>query len=244
MRGAGKVGPRPEATRRHARRSRAHGRRLGPRHRQVGTGRLDHPVGAVDDVGHARHRHRQHRGPAPHQDLARARQVARAFGQQGLVHLHRDLAALFRAARPRQDLAGRCHHLVGEQHRGHRRSAQQGQARLRPVRRGLVDRRRRVGDHRGRADRCRHGPVLAGLRQPDAHHRPLPRMLRRRPLRPSLEPAADRFALGVDDQQGADRDLAEGLRRGFRFRPRAGQGRLPARRHHAVHRQRARSSRR
>ena len=79
-----------------------------------------------------------------------------------------------------------------------------------------------------------------GLRQPDAHHRPLPRMLRRRPLRPSLGAAADRFALGVDDQQGADRHLGEGLRRGFRFRPRARQGRLPARRHHAVHRQRAR----
>ena len=144
------------------------------------------------------------------------------------------------AARPRPHLARRCHHLVGEQHRGHRRPAQQGQARLRPVRRGLVDRRRRVGDDRGRADRCRHRPVLARLRQPHAHHRPLPRMLRRRPLRPSLAAAADRFALGVDDQQGADRHLGARLRRGFRFRARAREGRVPARRHHAVHRQRAR----
>ena len=65
------------------------------------------------------------------------------------------------AARPRAHLARRCHHLVGEQHRGHRRPAQQGPPRLRPVRRGLVDRRRRVGDHRGRADRRRHRAVLA-----------------------------------------------------------------------------------
>ena len=57
--------------------------------------------------------------------------------------------------------------------------------------------------------------IWAGVRQSDAHHRPLPRMLRRRPLRPSLEPAPDRFALGRHDQQGADRRLGEGLRRGL-----------------------------
>ena len=51
--------------------------------------------------------------------------------------------------------------------------------------------------------------------------------------------AADQFALGVDDQQGADRQLGEGLRRGFRFRARARARRLPARRHPAVHRRRA-----
>ena len=162
-----------------------------------------------------------------------------ALRQQGLVHLHRDSLHSVEA-RPRPHLARRRHHLVGEQHRGHRRPAQQGPARLRAVRRGLGDRRRRVGDHRGRADRCRHRALLARLRQSHAHHRPLPRMLRRRPLRPSLGPAADRFALGVDDQQDADRHLGARLRRGFRLRARARQGRVPARRHHAVHRQRAR----
>ena len=58
-----------------------------------------------------------------------------------------------------------CHHLVGEQHRGHRRPAQQGPPRLRPVRRGLVHPRRGVGDHRGRADRRRHRALLVRLRQ-------------------------------------------------------------------------------
>ncbi len=43
-----------------------------------------------------------------------------------------------------------------------------------------------LGDHRGRADRRRHRALLVRLRQSDAQHRPLPRMLRRRPLRPSL----------------------------------------------------------
>ena len=71
------------------RRSRARRHRLGPRHRQVGAGRLDHPVGAVDPAGFARRGQRQHRGPAPHQDLARARQVARHEPQQGVVHLLR-----------------------------------------------------------------------------------------------------------------------------------------------------------
>ena len=65
-----------------ARRSRAAGRRLGPRRRQVGAGRLDHPVGAVDDARHARCGHRQHRRAAAHQDLARARQVACACDQR------------------------------------------------------------------------------------------------------------------------------------------------------------------
>ena len=73
------------------------------------------------------------------------------------------------------------------------------------LRRGLGHPRPGVGHHRGRADRRRHRARLGGVRQPDAHRRPLPRMLRRRPLRPSLEPAADRFALGRHDQQGADR---------------------------------------
>ena len=134
-----------------------------------------------------------------------------------------------------------CHHLVGEQHRGLRRPAQQGQPRLRPVRRGLGHPRRRVGDHRGRADRRRHRAVLGGLRQPDAQHRPLPRMLRRRPLRPSLDPPADRFALGRRMTNKAQIAHWVGrLRRGFRLRPRAREGRVPARRHPAVHRQRAR----
>ncbi len=126
-RGAGGAGRGPEAEPHRARRGPEGGRRLGPRRRQVGAGVVDHPVGALDQVGHARHRHRQHRGPAPHQDLARARQVARPARPQGLVHLHRHVAPLV-AARPRQGLAGRRHHLVGEQHRGHRRPAQQGSA--------------------------------------------------------------------------------------------------------------------
>jgi hypothetical protein len=67
-------------------------------------------------------------------DLARTRQMARACGQQGLVHLHRDLAVPFRGARARPHLARRCHHLVGEQHRGHCRLAQQGSTRLCAVR--------------------------------------------------------------------------------------------------------------
>ena len=44
----------------------------------------------------------------------------------------------------------------------------------------------------------------------------------------------------VDDQQGADRAMGEGLRRGLRLRPRARARRVPARRRPAVHRQRAR----
>ena len=159
--------------------------------------------------------------------------------QSRLVRLHRDGAA-FGAARQGSHLARRLHHLVGEQHRGHRRPAQQGPPRLRPARRGLGHPRCGVGDHRGRADRRRHRALLVRLRQSHAQHRPLPRMLRRRPLRPSLAPSPDRFALGRHDQQGADRAVGEGLRRGVRLRPRAREGRLPARRLHAVHRRRAR----
>ena len=221
-------------------RGRAAGGRLGPRHRQVGAGLVDHPVGALDHARHARRGQRQHRGAAAHQDLARARQVAWPCHQSRLVRLHRDGAALG-AARQGSHLARRLHHLVGEQHRGHRRPAQQGPPRLRPARRGLGHPRCGVGDHRGRADRRRHRALLVRLRQSDAQHRPLPRMLRRRPLRPSLAPSPDRFALGRHDQQGADRAVGEGLRRGVRLHPRAREGRLPARRLHAVHRQRARA---
>ena len=64
-------------------------RRLRPRHRQVRPGRLDHPVGDVHGRGHARRGHRQHRRAAPHQDLARARQMAPAGDQQAVVQLHR-----------------------------------------------------------------------------------------------------------------------------------------------------------
>jgi len=64
------------------------------------------------------------------------RQVAGALRQQAMVQLTRRPRFILRS-RATTRPARRCHHLVGEQHRGHRRPAQQGQACLRPVRRGL-----------------------------------------------------------------------------------------------------------
>ena len=178
-----------------ARRSDADRRRLGPRHRQVGAGRLDHPVGAVDPARHARHRHGQHRGPAPHQDLARARQVAGAAASTGTGSP---------TPRPRSQSSQREHEktwrvdaitwsennteaIAGLHNKGKRAFALFDEASAIPD--------AGVGNDRGRADRCGHRTVLGRLRQSDAHHRPLSRMLRRRPLRPSLAAAADRFAL-------------------------------------------------
>ena len=109
-------------------------------------------------------------------------------------------------ARPRAHLAGRRHHLVGAEHRGDRRPAQQGPPRLRPVRRGLGHPRPGVGDDRGRADRCRHRAVLGGVRQ---SRRAAPA------ASANASPAAASPIAGAprqidsrsvgDDQQGADR---------------------------------------
>jgi hypothetical protein len=185
MRGAPAAG----AGARRSRRGGAARRRLRPWHRQVGAGRVDHPVGALDPARHPWRGQRQHRSAAAHQDMARARQVAQPCHQPRLVRLHRDRAA-FGAARQGPHVARRLHHLVGEQHRGHCRPAQQGPPRLRPARRGVGHPRRGVGDHRGRPDRRRHRALLGGVRQSDAQHWPLPRVLRRRPLCPSLARSA------------------------------------------------------
>ena len=180
--------------------SRAHRRRLGARRRQVRAGRLDRPMGDVDRHGCPRHRHRQHRGPAADQDLAGVAKWHRLSSRHWFTSRRR---RCIRAAPPRQDLARRRHHLVGEQHRSLRRPAQQGPARLRPVRRGGAIADERVGDDRGRADRRRHRDrVDSSATRPAT---PAASANASRPLRPSLGPAADRSRTVGDDQQGADR---------------------------------------
>ena len=84
---------------------------------------------------------------------------------RGVVHLHRD-GAPFGRARPRQDLAGRRHHLVGAEHRGHRRPAQQGPPRLRPFGRGVGHPRSGVGHHRRPAGRRGRGAPRTASRAP------------------------------------------------------------------------------
>ena len=132
-------------------------------------------------------------------------------------------------ARAREDLAHRRGAVVGAQHRGLRRPAQQGPPRCSLVfdeASAIAD--ADLGDGRRRADRRRHRDRLARLRQPDAQRRPLPRMLRPLPHRWHAPPGRRR-AVSLH-QQGADRRVGERLRRGLRLRARARARRLPARR--------------
>ena len=120
---------------------------------------------------------------APHQDLARARQMASTRRQPNwFVYT----ATALHSSRPgRPDLAGRRHHLVGE-HWGDRRPAQQGPACLRPVRRGL--RHSRPGVETIGALTDAGTELFWTVFGNPTQRRPLPRMRRRRPLFPSLAP--------------------------------------------------------
>ena len=182
-------GPRTVAGRaagQSARRSRAgplprpHRRRLGPRRRQVGAGGVAGAVGAGDPARHARRGHGQHRDPAAHQDLGRARQVARPCPLPRLAGLERHRDRVGGGGQGRR-LALRPGAVVGAQSGGLRRPAQPGRPPAAGVRRGLGHRRHHLGNRRRRAHRRRYRDRLAGLRQPDAQRRPLPRLLRQVP---------------------------------------------------------------
>ena len=102
------------------------------------------------------------------------------------------------------------------------------------VRRGLGHRRPDLGNRRRRADRRRYRNRLGRLRQPDAHQRPLLRMLQ--PLPQTLAHPTGRFAQGHPHRQAPARALGRRLRRGLRLRARPRARQVPARRLHAVHR--------
>ena len=190
-------------------------RRLRSRHRQVRAGRLDHPVGDVDRRGYARRGHRQHRGAAPHQDLARARQVAPAWRSTG-DWFSFTATALF-SSWPGRSRAWRVDAITWSENNTEAIAGLHNKGRRAFA---IFDEASAIPDAiwetiEGALTDERHRALLDRVRQSDARQRALSRMLRRRPLRPSLASAPDRFALGVDDQQDADRHLGEGLRRGL-----------------------------
>ena len=147
---------------------------------------------------HARHRHRQHRGrscaprPGPSSPSGYA-----LCGQQGTGSPTPRRRSSFAAARPRQDLAAS---MPSPGRRTTPRPSPACTTRA-AAPSPLFDEASSIPDGvwdtiEGALTDAEHRAVLAGIRQSDAQHRPLPRMFRRRPLRPSLAARADRFALG------------------------------------------------
>ena len=228
--------PRSHPRRRRGRLRGRGGHLKWPRRRQERRGVLADPVVGIHACRHTRRRHGEHRHAAPYKDLGRTLEVVPTFHREEPVQVHGHQHLYRQRCRAREELADRRGALVGEQHRSLRRHAQQGQAHLVPVRRSIDDRRPDLRGDARCADRCPHPDHLVSLRQPDPHlRRVLQGVLATQAQRLSPRRRAQRAL----HEQGEDRRVDRGLRRGFGLRAGARQRHVPARRLCELHLARA-----